>query len=113
MVSILKGKLPHKITWWAVTGGDGFGGDQVAAPVLIDGRWEDREEKFVGLLDRREHVSNAIVIVDRDMALGDYLCLGDQTSQVDPSLATGAYKIQVYRKISDLRNLDYVRRVIL
>lgn len=112
-MGILVGRLPHKLTWWRVTGGDGFGGDTFAAPVLIDGRWEDRQETFYGALDRRELVSKAVVFVDRDMAVGDYLLQGDQVGQSSPVALPGALKIQRYDKIPDLRSLDIVRRAVL
>lgn len=112
-MGILTGKLKQKATWWRVTGGNGFGGDAVASPILVDCRWEDRQETFIGQIDRRELVSNAVVFLDRDVAVGDYLVLGDQTTQSSPSLVTGVRKIQRYDKISNLRNLDHVRRVIL
>lgn len=112
-MSILEGKLPNKLTWWRVTGNDGFGGDSFASPVLIDGRWEDRQETFYGALDRRELISKAVVFVDRDMSVGDFLCRGDQVAQSSPVAVSGALKIQRYEKIPDLRNLDVVRRTVL
>lgn len=112
-MSILDGKLNHPATWWSITGPDGFGGDKFAQPVLIDTRWEDIQVKFVGRVDHAEKVSNAVVYVDRDMAEGDYLCLGDQTASVNPSAVVGAYKIERFDKTSDLRNVDNVRRAVL
>lgn len=112
-MSLTDGKLNDSITWWSITGPDGFGGDKFAAPVLISGRWEDRQEKFIGQLDRQEKVSNAVVFMDRDAALGDYLCLGNQTSQSNPTSVVGAYKIEKYNKTPNLRSLDYVRRAVL
>jgi hypothetical protein len=112
-MGILQGKLPNPATWWALSGDDGHGGDTFAAPVLIDTRWEDRQETFYGALDRRELVSKAVVHVDRDMAVGDYLVLGNQTGQSNPTSVAGAMKIQRYDKVPNLRNLDAVRRVVL
>lgn len=102
-MGILTGRLPHKLTWWRVTGGDGFGGDAFATPLLIDGRWEDRQETFYGSLDRRELVSKAVVHVDRDVAVGDYLYQGNQVLQANPVGLPSALKIQRYDKIPDLR----------
>jgi hypothetical protein len=113
MPSILDGRLPHRVTWWRVTGPDGFGGDSFATPVLIDARWEDRQETFYGALDRRELVSKAVVFVDRDMSVGDYLCQENQSSQSNPAVVSGALKIQRFDKMPDLRSLDAVRRAVL
>ena len=112
-MGILSGRLPHKLSWWRVTGGDGFGGDTFATPLLVDGRWEDRQETFYGSLDRRELISKAIVFVDRDMGVGDFLYQGDKVSQSSPVALTGALKIQRYDKVPDLRSLDVVRRAVL
>lgn len=112
-MSFMSDKLMEDITWWSVTAGDGYGGDAVASPVLIKGRWEDRQEKYIGQIDRRELISNAIIFTDRDVAVGDYLCRGDQVAQVNPTLVGGAYKIQQFRRVSDLRNVEYVRRAVL
>lgn len=112
-MGILSRKLPHTITWWRSTGGDGFGGDSFAAPELLSARWEDRQETFYGALDRRELVSKAVVILDQDVAVGDYLCQGDQLASANPTSVKGAHKIQRYDKVSDLRNVDWVRRAVL
>ena len=112
-MSFLTGKLPDKATWWPVSGNDGYGGDTVSAPVLIDTRWEDRREKFFGALDKRELVSNAVVMMETDISVGDYLCKGDQTGQANPATVAGSYKVQRFDKIPDLRSLDSVRRAVL
>jgi hypothetical protein len=113
LAAILSGRLPHTVTWWRVTGPNGFGGDSVDSPVLIEGRWEERQETFYGAIDRRELVSKAVVYVDRDMSVGDYLCLENKADQTDPTVVSGAMKIQRFDKMPDLRNLDAVRRAVL
>lgn len=112
--SIMTNKCPHKITWWRVTSGDGFGGDLVAAPVVVDGRWTDKSETFIGQIDRRELISSSIVyLLSQDVGPGDYLALGDLSAQANPSTVVGAYKIQRYMKTPNLRSLDYVRKCFL
>lgn len=113
MAEIMSDKLPQTLTWWAASGGDGFGGDLFAAPLAIKGRWEDRTEKYIGQLDRRELISNAVVFVDRDVAVGDYLVQGDQTAQANPTLVAGAYKVQQFKRVSDIRNVETVKRAVL
>jgi hypothetical protein len=113
MSNLMKNKLNTNLTLWPVTAGDGYGGDVFGTAVLIKGRWEDRAEKYIGQLDRRESISQAIVFVDRDIAVGDYLCRGDQTAQANPSTVPGALKVQQFKKIPDLRDLEYMRRAVL
>ena len=111
--SILKGRLKDPATWWSVSP-NGSGGDLFGTPVLIDTRWEDRQETFIGLLDKRELISNAVVFTDQQsIAVGDYLCRGDQTTQADPTSLSGAFKVQRFDKIPDLRSLDSVQRAVL
>lgn len=112
-MGLTTGKLKDEATWWAVTGGNGFGGDAISAPVLIKCRWDEVQEVFIGQIDRRELISKAVVIVDRDMAVGDYLVKGDLTDQASPSGVPGAFKVQRWEKSADLRNADHVRMVVL
>ena len=112
-MGILDGRLPHTLTWWRVNGNDGYGGDSIATPVVIKGRWEDRQETYYGTLDRRELISKAVVHVDRDISVGDYLYQGDQSATANPSAVVGALKVQRFDKIPDLRSLDAVRRAVL
>lgn len=107
-----KGMLKQKATWWSVAP-DSFGGDIFGTPLLLDCRWESRSEVFIGQIDRRELVSNAVVFLDRDISVGDYLFEGDQTLVADPSGLAGSFKVQRFDKIPDLRNLEAVRRAIL
>jgi hypothetical protein len=108
----VNGKLVHTATWWA-TSPDGFGGDTFVAPVKIKCRWEDRYELIAGVGATKELVSQAIVYVDRDISEGDYLCRDDQTTQSDPTTVVGAYKVQHYGVVTDLRNVQSLRRAML
>lgn len=112
MVSIATRGLKQIATWWS-TSPNGTGGDLFAVPVLVACRWEDRQEKYTGQVDRREHVSKAIVFVDRSVAVGDYLCLGDQTATPDPTSLVGADKIQRQQQFPDLRNAEAQFKAIL
>lgn len=112
-MGILAGKLLESATWWRVTGGDGFGGDQFATPVLVKCRWENKQETYIGQIDRRELISKAVVYLDTDVSVGDYLAPGDLTATSSPVGVATAYKVQRYSKTPNLRNLDYVRKVIL
>lgn len=112
MVAIAVRRLNQQVTWWPV-GNDGFGGDTFSAPVLVMAFWEDRQETYVGSIDRRERVSKAIVFVDRAISVGDYLAQGDKTATSNPTLEPTADKVQRYQKFPDLRNLEALHKVIL
>jgi len=107
----VQGLLKQKATWWSVTP-DGYGGDAFGVPTTIDCRWEGRAETFVGQIDRRELVSNAVVFVGQDISVGDYLILGEY-EDADPTALKGAYKIQRFDRVPDMRNLSVVRRAVL
>ena len=113
MVTIVNRGLKQAATWWAATP-NGSGGDTFAAPVLVTCRWSDRQEVFIGQIDRREQVSKAIVHVDRAVSVGDYLAIGDQTSFIDPTVVgvIDADKIQRFEKIH-LRNLEVLYKAML
>lgn len=104
--------LKEKATWWAASS-NGFGGSTFAAPVLIDCRWEDRQELIADVNGLGTFISNARVYVDRDVSIGDLLILGDSTSVSDPGTLARALKIRRFDKVTDLRSVNIVRRAIL
>ncbi len=108
-------KLNHDITHWPVTGTDGFGGFGFGAPVELKGRWEDKSELFLDD-NNEEVVSQAIAYFDVDLDLGDFLALGLHALIADPTTLTGtsrAYRIRQFNKITDLRNLNALRKAYL
>lgn len=111
-MGILDDVLPHDVTYWAVTGDDGFGGFTFASPVLIKGRWEDRNQTSVGEAGRTQ-LSRSTVFLNQDVAEHDYLYLGDATANPIPTDVDGAFPIMEFQKISDLGNADYVRKALL
>lgn len=105
MVSIVNRGLKQQATWWATTP-NGTGGDNFASPVVISCRWEDRQEIFVGQIDRREQLSKAKVFTDRAVSVGDYLALGDQSATPNPTVLVDADKVKRFEKFPDLRSLE-------
>lgn len=107
--------LKQSVTWWAIAP-DGFGGDTFAAPVVIKCRWEEKQEviaELSGLPATKELMSKAVVFVDRDIKVGDYLCLGDKTPIANPTTVLGALKVQTYGFVTDLRNVSVLRKARL
>lgn len=103
--------LKQTATLWRVSP-DKFGGDLFSAPEVILCRWVDKAEKFISPLDSNEYTSNSIVHVQTNMLPGDYLFLGE-TDQTDPTELPGAFKIQRFDKIPNLRNLMLIRKAYL
>lgn len=102
---------PQEITHWVVTP-DVYGGYSFAAPVKINGRWEERAELF-RTIQGDEEISKAIVYVDTDVALSDYLALGDFTATSDPTTLDTTHQVRQFDKIPDLRINTYERKAIL
>lgn len=105
-------KLNQVGTWWSTTP-NGYGGDNFGTPTKISMRWEDLQEVIPAAEGTKEKISNAVVFVDRDISVGDYLCQGDHTIDSDPTLVDGALKVQHYGKVTDLRNVQSLRRAML
>jgi len=107
-------KFNHNITYWAVTGSNGFGGFTFATPVLLKGRWEDRVEQFRNPRDEEE-VSQSIAYLDVDVDIGDYLAEGDfvTTPTSDPTTLDGASRVRQRLRTTSLRSLEALRKVYL
>lgn len=109
-MSVATRNLKDRITCWS-TVPDGFGGFTFGAPVVMDGKWQDRvvlENDSNG----KEIVSRAQVWLSADVELGDYLYKG-VSDDADPTLLADAYPVQDFRKTTDLRSLDIVRKAVL
>jgi len=105
--------LPQDITYWAPTGEDQYGQQTYAPPIIIKGRWEDRNEE-VTTIGGEAIVSAAIVYCDRDLAVDGYLALGDVTAAQNPTLLPDrAAPIQAFQHIPDLRNVSADRKAVL
>jgi hypothetical protein len=111
-MTVAKRHLRQDVTHWPVTGSDGYGGFTYGTPVLLKGRWEDKAVLFL-TLENEEVVSNAIVYLDTDIAVGDWFGLGDLTATNDPSTIIGTYRSRQYHKSTDLRALQALRKVFL
>lgn len=103
MSHIVNRGLKQDATLWTVTS-NRSGGDAFSVPIPVKVRWTDVSERYIGSLDRQEHVSSSVVHLDRSARVGDYLVLGTSTA-LDPTLVQGAAKIQRMDKTPNLRNL--------
>lgn len=77
-------------------------------------RWED---KMIKIVDKNmEYISQAEILVDTDIELGEYLYLGTLDSlsagqQANPLLVENAYEVISKSKIPNVRATDFVRKV--
>lgn len=102
----------HTATYWQVTAeNDGYGGKTFASPVTVNVQWQDVQEKFVDNAGE-EKVSRAKIFVRQDMSPGDYIYLGTSTES-SPLDQSGAYEIKAFSKISNLKNTDAERKLML
>jgi len=98
-------------TYWGPGVPDGFGGTDWPDPVLINVRWEGRNELFVDA-DGVEVRSQSVVYPDQDVELGGYLCHGESSAS-DPTTVDGALEIRAVRKIPNLRATQSLTKVWL
>ncbi len=93
--------LKQTITRWQAT--TTFGGLSFTVPVTLKARWEAMNELFKTPTGDEE-TSNAKVMVESVVAVGDYILLGESAAS-DPRLVDGAYEVRGYSEIPDLRNV--------
>jgi len=111
VLGITSRSLNDVITWWA-TSSDGQGGYVYTAPSILKGKWIEEETLSKGSKGV-DIVSDSAVILDQDVSVGDYLTLGDLTSVSDPTTLDNAFRIQKFRRYTDLRGLEMVREAVL
>src|SRR5690349_5627318 len=106
------GGLFNDLTYWAPTGSNRFGIQGFDAPILIKGRWEDKNEEFT-TIGGETIVSRAIALVDRPLLVDGYLANGDLTAQAEPSAIPVAFEIKGFNETPDLRSVTSVRKAVM
>ncbi len=105
--------LKQKATYWVLTGGGGFAGYTYATPVVINVRWEVKQELFRDAAGE-EVLSKAIIFTEQDVTVGDYLALGELDTVLDPTTLPGeTFRIRAFEKVTDLQNVGVVRKVMV
>ena len=104
--------LREDVTFWANEGSNGVGGFTFAAPVILKGRWEDKTE-LIRDATGREVVSASRVFLKDDVEMEDYLARGDLTTTTDPTTLAAAFRVRRFDRITDLRNINTLRRAFL
>ncbi len=110
-MSFPNNNLNQTATYWANTGSNGFGWFTFSTPVQINCRWIDKQELILDK-DGKESLSDAVVSVDQDMSLSDYLYLGTSAA-ADPKDVSGTYEIKKTKKTPNLKADKFRRRVWL
>lgn len=100
--------------YWKTNGSDGYGNKLYDSPVEIDCRWEDVDEVMHDE-NGEMYVAKSMVIVDREMARGDWLMKGELDSTIpdSPIGETTAYEIRKFMAIPDIKNKAVLYEVIL
>lgn len=96
------------LTFWLLTGQDGYGGSTFNSPLKIKGRWEDRQEQFY-LPNGDITLSKAVIYIPARKNIvyqpGSYVFKGQLTPSVnDPSLVHDAFPVKQVLVIPDLRS---------
>lgn len=99
-------------TYWGSPSQGGAGEVTFAAPIRMQCRWEDKNEKFIDAAGA-EKTSRSIVWTFSELEVGGYLIQGDQTGVADPTSLQDAMEIKRSDEIPDLRLLNYERKAYL
>jgi len=106
--------MKQDVTHWPVTGSDGYSGFTFGPPIELKGRWEEKGEMFL-TEENEEVVSKAVVYLGADVDVGDYLAEGKHALIPVPTALSNprAYRVRQRAKITDLRNLQCLRKAYL
>jgi hypothetical protein len=104
--------LNQDITYWAPAAENQYGVRNHAAPILIKGHWETKNEQ-ISTIGGDLITSRAIVIVDRDVGVDGFLAQGDQTGAAEPTALPEAWEIRSFMDEADLRSCTKVRKAVL
>lgn len=108
MTRLSKARLHQKAVYWAADGHDDYGDVKVAAPVNINVRWEERQSEVLDS-DGNTIRIDAVVVVDREMAAGGILWLGEEADL--PDSPTNLKQVVIYSTIPDVKGREF-RRVV-
>ncbi len=121
-MGLISSMLKQTCVYWPLgnteSGGmshDAYGKPIYSEPVEISCRWEEKTEKYLNAKGE-EVLSNAVVFVAQDVQLSGVLMLGtldDITDEVNPLENSGAFSIQRFEKLPDLKAREFLRKAFL
>ncbi len=104
--------MKEDVTHWPIAGSDGYGGFTYDTPAVIKGRWEETAVLFL-TPSGEEQISSSVVYLPSEVAVGDYLGLGDLSATADPTTLDDTWRVKQHGRNTDLRNLQSIRKVFL
>jgi len=119
-MSLLVRMRKQRAIYWSQLSVDAFGARTYEAPIEVVVRWDDKSSQYVNK-DNEQVASRATVYVGQDMKAGDMLLLGileaDSSDLLDSSIVptpddpkeAGAWEIQSFAKIPNLRASEFLR----
>lgn len=114
-MGIIATMLRQTAVYWAPDLPTEFGDPTYGTPCEISCRWEDRCEEFRDT-EREIRMSNAVVYVGQDVEEGGMLLLGTlsmDVDQSDPKNNEGAFEVQRFDRLPNLKNTETLRTAYL
>jgi len=109
----LFGGFTQQATYWQQNGVDGYGKRYFLTPTLISVRWEDATDLIVQKMGE-EIPSKATVYTQQELTVGDFLALGNFTTQSDPfQLPENAFEILQFLSTPSVLGYNTLLRAIL
>lgn len=99
-------------TVWAHTDVDAYGNNIYALPTKQAVRWNDEQVKFVNA-EGDETTSRSVIVLSVSVATQDYIALGDLTHITTPSRDIGAYEVQGYSRLTNLRGSQNIMKAFI
>lgn len=109
---MLQNRYNQIITYWSEDVIDGFGNRTFKAPVILQGRWEERTDLEIAF-EGEVKPSKAVVYLQSDIVLGGFLALGDQTATADPNSLDAAFIIKSFTKMPSVDATEFIRKAML
>jgi hypothetical protein len=98
--------------YWKRLAPDGHGGYLWEDPVELVCRWEIKQE-LISDAQGRQITSNAKILLNQDVVVGDFLYLGDlddiTSSSGSPGSMDQAYEVKRFDKIPDIPAEEFTR----
>ena len=102
----------HTITYWAVSGKDGYGKPSFSTPVALSGRWQDQSTISRGSAGVKEIVFESLAYLPSAVNIGDYLAEGTFTG-LNPLLISTAKEVKAISKTKDFSGVDVLYTAFL
>ncbi len=117
-MSLITKMLRDWAVYWPLSATElsAYGQPTYGTAIEIRCRWQDRQEEYF-TPDNVRKISKAKVFVDRDVVVGGVLWQGQlidvPTSLTSPKKNAGAFEIQRFDKIPDLKYRKFLRKAYL